>query len=267
MSAQPVSPVVVITGASSGIGEAAAHSFARRGFRVAGIARDADRLDALAGAIRPSGGDFLPLTADVRDRAAIEAAISATLAHFGRLDVLVANAGVGARGPLIEAAWDDLDTLLRTNIDGVLNSIRAAAPAMRQRPPGNSPAHIIIVSSVTARVATPYAAAYAASKAFVSSLAASLRVELAADDIRVSDLLVGRTATEFNSRRLGAPGRGAGGGGLPEMSPEQVAASIVRTALGRSRAGATLRPFDRLLLLAHALAPGLIARLAARQYR
>ncbi len=253
----------LVTGASSGIGRAAALAFAARGVNVCGLARRADRLDALAGeiaALPAPRGAFLPVAGDVTDASALYDAVAQVMAHYGRLDILVANAGVGQRGAVADADWRDLETVLRTNIDGVLHSVRAAVPAMRQTGGG----HIVIVSSVAFNLVSPYAAAYAASKAFVSSLARSLRLELAADGIHVTDILAGRTATEFNERRLGNGRRT--GQGVPTMPAERVAAAIVR-AVERPGGTVVVRPFDRLVVWANVIAPGIMGRLARRQYR
>ena len=169
--------VALITGASSGIGRAAALVFVKHNLHVAGVARRSDRLAELRAeveALPNPHGEFLPIEGDVTQAESMQAAVQQTMERFGRLDVLIANAGVGYRGAVVEAEWDDLNTLLRTNIDGVLHSIRAAAPAMRQTGGG----HIIVISSVTYNLVSPYAAPYAASKAFVTSLAHSLRLEL-----------------------------------------------------------------------------------------
>ncbi|MBI5670050.1 MAG: SDR family NAD(P)-dependent oxidoreductase [Chloroflexi bacterium] len=257
------SRVVLITGASSGIGYAAALAFVRAGDNVVATARRADRLEQLAQAVYvlpAPRGELLTITADVQDAAAMQNAVQQTLERFGRLDVLVANAGVGHRGSVVEADWDDVQTLLRTNIDGVLHSLRAAVPAMRQTGGG----HIITVSSVAYNLTSPYAALYAASKAFVSSLARSLRLELEADHILVTDFLIGRTATEFNENRLGGGKRT--GQHTPTMSADRVAAAIVQATRHHPKT-VTLRWFDRLVIWGNILLPGLMGRIARKQYR
>lgn len=256
--------VILITGASSGIGYATALAFARRGWGVAALARRADRLSELGAAVAalPAGhGDLLPLEADVRDAAALERAVEAALARWGRLDVVVANAGLGQRGALAESAWGDIETVMRTNMDGVLHTVRAGIPAVR-----TTRGQIVIISSVTSELTTPYTAVYGATKAFVSSIARSLRLELESDGIAVTDMLVGRTGTEFNERRLGQTNQPSGRKGVPVMTPETVAEAIY-TAVERRSKRVILRPFDRLLLLAHRLFPMLIGRMALKQYR
>lgn len=253
--------IALITGASSGIGYATALAFARRGILVAGTARRIDRLQTLEREITDFGGEFLPIAADVREAQALADAVRSTVERFGRLDILVANAGIGHRGAIVDAQWDELDALLRTNIDGVLHSVRAAVPEMRKIGGG----HIVIVSSVVYNMVSPYAAAYAASKAFVSSLARSLRFELADDNIFVTDMLVGRTESEFDTNRLGKGGRSSSG--IPVMPVEKVANGIVRVVLDRPRHRVALRWFDRLLMTANIFVPDIVGRMALRQYR
>lgn len=252
--------VVFITGASSGIGRAAALRFAKAGYHVAGMARRAERLEELAHLIEHETGNFLPLVGDVTKAEDVETCVARTLEHFGRLDVLIANAGIGLRGALVDAQWQDLETLLRTNIDGVLHSVRAAIPAMRRSGGG----HILTISSVAYNLVSPYAAVYAASKAFVTNLAHSLRMELEDDQILVTDFLVGRTATEFNERRLGTGKRT--GQSIPTMPPEQVAEALL-SVVGKRRRSVILRFFDRMLVLGSALAPDWVGRMARREYR
>lgn len=256
--------VVLITGASSGIGYACALAFAARGWQVAALARRVDRLEQLnaaVAALTPPHGDLLALEADVRDAVSLDAAVAAALARFGRLDALIANAGLGQRGAVADSAWDDLEVVMRTNMDGVLHSVRAAVPALR----GSGGGQIVFISSVSAELTVPYAAVYAASKAFVGSIARSLRIELEADNIGVTDMLVGRTDTEFSQTRRGKAGR-ASSTSVPVMSVEQVAQAVV-DAVEKRRKRVVLRPFDRLLLWAHRFVPELIGRQAAKQYK
>ena len=253
--------VVLITGATSGIGRAAALLFAALGDHVTAVGRRADRLDALAQEIEAQGlpGRIVPVAADVTDPAAVQRAVGLTLAEFNRLDVLVAGAGIEHRGALVDADWDDLDTVLRTNIDGVLHSIRAAVPAMRASGGGQ----IVLLSSVLGPVPAPYADAYSASKAALEALARSLRGELKADGIHVSILRVGQTNTEFAARRLGQPGRVATR--WPAMTPEHVAGGIAR-ALERRPRTLALRWIDALFVWAGQRFPALMDRLLARVY-
>lgn len=255
--------VVFITGASSGIGRKTALEFARAGYHVTGTARRGEKLKSLEDDIHalPSPhGNFLAIQGDVTQAHTLETAVEKTLETFGRLDILVANAGVGHRGGIVDSDWGDMETMLRTNMDGVLHSIRACVPAMRKHGGG----HIMIISSVAANIASPYAAIYAASKAFVSSITGSLRLELESDNIKVTDFLVGRTSSEFDNNRLGAGKRS--GGGIPTMDVDQVAIAIVRSA-NTNKKRVILRMFDRLIVWGGTFTPALIARLAKRQYK
>jgi short-subunit dehydrogenase len=252
---------IFITGGSSGIGQAAARLFAALGHNVTVTARRLDRLEALQKEVEDQKlpGKILPLAADVTDPAALRQAVALTLAEFNRLDVLIANAGVGQRGSLIDAAWADLETVLRTNIDGVIHSIRAAVPAMRASGGG----HIILISSILGPVPAAYAATYSATKAATDALGRALRGELKRDQIHVSVLWVGQTHTEFAEKRLGQPGRVATK--WPTMTPEQVAGGIAR-ALERKPHTLTLRWIDWAFIWGGQRFPALTDRLLARIY-
>lgn len=255
----------LVTGGSTGIGAAVAAALLRRGVHVVITGRDAVRLDETRirlSAIPAPRGDVATALADVRAADDMQRAVDVTMQQFGRLDILVANAGIGQRGGLANASWGDLDTVLRTNIDGVLHSVRAAVPEMRKQGGG----HIVVISSVVANMITPYTAVYSASKAAVSSIARALRYELQGDHIGVSDILVGRTATGFNEHRLGASGYAGRAPRLPVMTPEFVADGVIR-AIERGHGTVTLRGFDHLIVWAAGVLPHVIARRALRQYR
>ena len=253
--------VIMITGASAGIGRATALEFARQGCKVAALARRTGRLHTLAAAGEDLEGDILPITADVTRPQDMERAVTTTTTRWGHLDVLVANAGIGQRGGLVDADWRDLETVLRVNIDGVLHSIRAAVPAMRM---GRRGGHIILISSVSGVAPAPFAATYGASKSFVNGLARALRYELEDENIRVTTFIVGQTHSDFAQNRLGQPGRVASS--LPTMSAEQVARRIV-WASSRRRRAVIMRPLDTLFVLGATLAPGVLDRIQKAVYK
>jgi short-subunit dehydrogenase len=252
--------VVLVTGASAGIGYETALAFARHGDKVGATARRADRLKQLVSAATGLPGEIQPYMADVRSADDMQRVVADMVERWGRLDVLVANAGLGQRGSIVDSAWDDLEVVLRTNIDGVLHSVRAAVPAMRRSGGG----HIVTISSVVSLAPGPYSAVYAASKAALNTLARTLRVELAPDHIWVTNILVGQTHSEFAQARRGRPGRVAGK--LPTMSAEFVARRIVGES-GRRHRTVTLRWLDRLINLSGLYLPWLMDRIMERVYR
>jgi len=252
--------IVWITGASSGIGYEMALAFARRGDNVAASARRLDRLDGLVAAAKGLPGVVKPFGGDVTNEADMQRVVQAIEAAWGRLDVLVANAGLGQRGSITDSQWDDLEAVLRTNVEGVLHSVRAAVPLMRTAGGG----HIITVSSVTAIAVPPYATVYGASKAALNAIARGLRLELAPDHIWVTNIIVGQTATEFSEKRRGQSGRVAER--VPTMSAAFAAQRIVREA-DRRRRTVVLRPFDRLIVFGGMFLPGLMDRILAGIYK
>jgi NADP-dependent 3-hydroxy acid dehydrogenase YdfG len=182
-------PVFLITGASTGIGAATAHAAAEAGHRVVLAARSADKLDALAGEL---GGDDVALAVptDVTDFAAQERLVAATLERFGRLDVVFANAGFGAKRGFLEESPEHWRAMVLTNVLGAAYTIRATIPALRE-----SHGHLILTSSVAGRRALP-GSLYSATKHAVTAMGESLRQE-ADGAFRVTTIEPGMVDTPF----------------------------------------------------------------------
>jgi NAD(P)-dependent dehydrogenase (short-subunit alcohol dehydrogenase family) len=187
--------VIIVTGASAGIGRALATRLAQSGARLALAAR---RLDLLLELNRALGNNHLCVATDVAESAQCAALIEQTVQHFGRLDTLVCNAGVGLFRPISQTTDDDFDAILRINLFGTLNCVRPAVAHMRTQPLRDDfRGQVMIVSSSLARRALPNSGAYAASKAAQLSLAESLRVELKPARIAVTSVHPIGTATDF----------------------------------------------------------------------
>jgi NADP-dependent 3-hydroxy acid dehydrogenase YdfG len=191
--------VCVITGASSGIGEATAKLLARRGMKVAIAARRADRLEQLRLQIEQDGGDVLVVECDVVDRSQVKALIDQTMDRWGRIDVLVNNAGIMPLAPMAKCRMDDWDRMIDVNLKGLLYGIGLALPIMIEQKTG----HVINVSSVAGRIIFPGAAVYCATKHGVHVLSDGLRNELAEQSkqdgnrIRVTVIAPGVVRTEL----------------------------------------------------------------------
>lgn len=175
---------VLVTGASSGIGAAAAALLAARGWRVFGTSRSA-RADA-------AGIEWLEL--DVRDEGSVRRAVARVIARAGALDALVCNAGFGIFGSLEETSLDDARAQFETNVFGLLACVRAAVPPMRARGRGR----IVLVGSLSGRAPIPFQGHYSASKAAVDSIAQCLRMELAPHGVGVVLVEPGDIRTAFN---------------------------------------------------------------------
>jgi short-subunit dehydrogenase len=166
--------VVLITGASSGIGAALAREFARQGAEVALSARRADRIDTLAAELTRGGGRAIAIPCDVTVDGDVERAVARTREAFGRVDVVVANAGYSVRGALERLRLDDYRRQFETNVFGVLRTVYAALADLRQ-----ARGVLLLVGSVSGHVATPGVSAYAMSKFAVRALAEAVGPELA----------------------------------------------------------------------------------------
>ena len=210
--------VVIVTGASSGIGAATARQLHAAGALPVLAARRADRLDAL----RRELGGALAVVTDVTDRQAVAALVARATGQLGRVDVLVNNAGVSLHVPVDRLDLDEFRRVLDLNLVSVLAMIQAVLPAMRAQGSGR----IVNVSSGTTRGATPGVGGYAATKAAVNMLTAVARRELAAAGIEVSLVVPSITATEFAGGRFQAGQELRPG--LIAHRPEYVASIIAR---------------------------------------
>jgi len=185
--------VAIITGASSGIGEAAAGLFAREGARLVLGARRGDRLDEVAAEIAAGGGDAVAVAGDVQDEAFAAALVETALSRYGHLDIGFNNAGIiGAMTDLPSMAADDWQHTLQTNLTGAFLGAKHQIPAMQKRRAGS----IVLTSSFVGHaIGLPGMAAYAASKAGLIGMVQCLAVEHGPDGIRVNALLPGGTRT------------------------------------------------------------------------
>jgi short-subunit dehydrogenase len=241
----------VITGASSGIGEACARAFAREGLHVVLAARRRELLDRVAAEIVADGGSATAVTCDVTDASQVERAVAVAIETTGRLDVMVCNAGLGYNGRLDETDAETMRRLMEINYFGTFHAARAAVRHFRSAGRG----HLFIMSSIVGRKGVPRVGAYAATKFAQVGLGESVRAELAGTGIHVTMVYPISTETEFRgaiAREWGMDVAGLG----PRQSAEHVAATLVR-ALRRPRADIYPMRMSRLVPAAAALWPGL----------
>jgi NADP-dependent 3-hydroxy acid dehydrogenase YdfG len=219
--------IVFITGASSGIGKACAHAFAAQGAKLLLAARRADKLQALQSEL-PSATTHI-LTLDVRDAAAVQAAVASLPKEWSAIDVLVNNAGL-SRGldPVQEGDLQDWDEMIDTNVKGLLYVTRAVVPGMIARGSG----HVINLGSTAGEMTYPGGAVYCATKAAERSITDGLRIDVLKTPIRVTSVDPGMVETSFSSVRFhGDDDRAAKVyANLTPLQPEDVANTIVWTA-------------------------------------
>ena len=218
--------VALVTGASSGIGQATAIALAKAGARVAIAARRRDRLDTLAAKLIPIGAEPLVLEADLLDEHVAQRIVAQTEAHFGKLDILVNNAGVMYLEPVAEADLGRWRRMLELNVLSLIASTQAALAGMKARRDG----HIVNISSTAGRIANPMAAGYSATKFGVVAFSEALRREVCADNIRVSVIEPGVVQTELRDHIDHAATRdslNAWADNMRQLQPEDVADAIV----------------------------------------
>jgi NADP-dependent 3-hydroxy acid dehydrogenase YdfG len=193
--------VALVTGASSGIGQASAADLAARGAAVALVARRTDRLEELATAVTDNGGRALTITADVTDQEQAVAAVARTVEELGRLDTVINNAGVMLLGPVVDAPTEEWERMVDLNVKGLLYVAHASLPHLLAAA-DDAPrrvADLVNISSVAGRVARSGSGVYNATKHAVGAFSEALRQEVTARHVRVSLVEPGAVATELAS--------------------------------------------------------------------
>jgi NADP-dependent 3-hydroxy acid dehydrogenase YdfG len=193
--------VVAITGASSGIGEATARLLATNGAAVVLGARRTDRLETLAEELRSGGAQVLVRTTDVARREDVQALVDAAVVEFGRLDVLISNAGVASLGPVADGDVDGWMAMIDVNLRGVLYGIAAAMPVFRSQGQG----HFVTTLSTAGLKIVPTMAGYAATKNAVRTFLEALRQESTDGVVRSTSISPGYVRTDFNPTEFGIP--------------------------------------------------------------
>lgn len=256
--------VVLVTGGSSGLGKAIALAFAARGAKVVVAARRAEALSATADEMRRHGHEVAALAADVTNPADVERLFRETIARFGRLDVLVNNAGRSMRGALRETTAEDFAAMFDLNVLGLVRCTHAALPhLLAQR------GHLVNISSLAGKSAARWVGAYSASKFAVTAYSQQLRLELADQGLHVLLVCPGPIARTEPRHESAEAERAAARGRLPDsawrpgagvrtkaLSPERLADEIVRAC--EARRPEIIRPrAARLLFALLQLAPRL----------
>ncbi|AUA08650.1 SDR family NAD(P)-dependent oxidoreductase [Streptomyces sp. SID8361] len=250
MNADFTHKVVLVTGASRGIGRAVALAFAREGATLVLAARSADRLAQVESEARDLGSEVLSVPTDVTSRDAVAALVDAAMDRFGRIDVLVNNAGIGKVGAIESAAFeDDVRQTLQASLFGMINVTRRVLPVLRRQGSGA----IVNMSSVMGRKAFSRFGSYAIVMHAVSAFSDSLRQEVAGGDIQVSVIHPALTATdllkEAEEAEMPPPFRH-----MTPLSSEDVARAVV-VAVRRGRRRVVLPRTANMLLLGEALSP------------
>lgn len=258
MAAKPGTNVVVITGASSGIGRAAAQAFAQQGCRLVLAARSYDALKIAAQECTDAGGEAVPFACDVTQYDDMAALADAAKQRFGQLDVWVNDAGVHMLGRFEDLPLEDFRQVLDVNLMGTVHGCHAALPVFRAQGHGV----IINIASLAGAVGQPYASAYVASKWAVRGLSEALRMELLdSPGIHVCTVLPPSIDTPLFQHAANVAG-GAVQPVPPVQSPEALADIIVSLASKPERE--VFMGMSRLITVAHAVAPGATERMMAR---
>jgi short-subunit dehydrogenase len=252
---------VLITGASQGIGRALAVAAARRGAKVLAAARSEALLAELAREVRAVGGTLETVLADVTSAEDRRGLAEAAERHFGGLDVLINNAGIGATGHFVEARPERLRAIMEVNFFGLTETTRACLPLLKR---GRTPA-VVNISSIAGKRGIPARSEYSASKFAVQGFSEALRAELAKDGVDVLVVSPGLTQTNFSQNMLEQTAR-IKMDHLRGMTAGQVAEATLR-ALEKGRNDVTLSLKGRLLVLVSRFLPRLADLIARRTVR
>jgi len=251
--------IVAITGASAGIGRATAGRLARDGAAVALCARRKEMLEAAAREVEAAGGEALPIVADVTSADDMERFVSAAVDRFGRLDVIVCNAGFGIAGTIDDISPDQMKRLVDVNYMGTFYAARAALRVFRRQQHG----HVVIISSIVGKRGVPYMGAYAATKFAQVGMAECLRAEVSGSPIHVTVVYPVSTESEF----FDVMSRETGTTIVRALGPRQDTA-VVADAIARAIEHPVPEVFphfkSRALVWLNAAAPGLCDRLVKR---
>lgn len=248
---------IVITGASSGIGEALARHWARQGANLALVARRQAELERVAGQVRELGGQALVVPCDVAQRADVFAAAQQVLQTWGSVDVLVNNAGYGGHRTFLEWPIEDIERMMQVNYLGTVYWTKALLPSMAQRGQG----WIVMMASVAGKLGVPDESAYVATKFAMVGLAEALSYEAEDAGVHVLTVCPGAIDTAFFDEETRQR--------MPEVArrmmipPERVVEAVCR-GLARGKHEVTVPGFIRLSYLARAIAPSLLRRSTKR---
>jgi len=246
--------VAIVTGASSGIGRQTALALARRRYAVVLAARRVDKLQDVAGMCTEAGGEARTVRTDVADEAQVDALVQAAVEQFGRVDVMVNNAGHGVHARVAETTDRQMRRIFDVNFFGVFYGCKAVAPVMVAQRSG----HIFNVSSVIGKRGTPFNGAYCATKFAVCGLTDSLRVELKPHDVKVTCVLPGLTDTEFFERVEGGTHRSKSSfEWLRQMQPAERVARRIAATVGKDKPELVFTVGGRLLIRLSAIWPRL----------
>jgi short-subunit dehydrogenase len=254
--------VVVVTGASMGLGRALALEFARAGASVVLAARSQEKLEAVAKEVEALGAQVLVVATDVAKRDDLARMVDATVAKFGRLDVLVNNAGYGMSAFLEETPPAELERIFAVNVFAPVNAVQLALPHLERSGRGI----VVNVGSVIGRRAVPVLGAYCMTKFALAACSESLRAELSRRNVHVVHVEPGLTATEFGNNRVVVGDHPRHFQSRFVMSAETAAKRTV-AAVERRRDRVVLTFTGKLLILGNTLLPGLVNWLFAGQTR